>query len=107
MIWKEALPERRFVHLHHTSLVRNYRRQVTKPGDYLFSTTFIPAVLHACSESRHIAIAAGWVLEFCQDGKEGRVWFNFEKDVVYFPNLRTQLWDQRKVSDEMTVVQSG
>ena len=69
MVWKDALPDRRFVHVQHTTMARRKLDKVSvpRPNDYLGSKLPIPGMLHACSESRRIAIEAGWKLEF---GKE-------------------------------------
>jgi len=61
MIWKQALPEGRFVHV---------QCREDSPEGYLFSSTPIPGTLHACSESRKITIATGWSLQFGTESYE-------------------------------------
>ena len=51
----------------------------------VFSTSPIPGTLHACNESRRVATEAGWTLAFGETGDWGRIWFNFERDVLYIP----------------------
>jgi len=55
---------------------------------YLRGPALIPSVLHACRESRRVTIATGWSLVFASQNEgesDGRIWFNFDKDILYLP----------------------
>lgn len=87
-IWKAALPERRFVNVLHNSNADGFWSEILydHADDYFFSRTPVPGLLHACFDSRKIMMEAGWRLEFpSRTEKQGRIWFNLQKDVVYFP----------------------
>jgi hypothetical protein len=78
MIWIEAIPEQRLVHLKDTYITpRHVSNDNTiwdpveswSPDDYLYSNAPIPALLHVCSESRRVAIESGYTLSFGTPGK--------------------------------------
>ncbi|KAI8961388.1 hypothetical protein F5Y11DRAFT_348542 [Daldinia sp. FL1419] len=49
---------------------------------FLHSKAPIPALLHACMESRRVLINAGYQLAFASRNHRLRTWFNFESDVL-------------------------
>lgn len=55
---------------------------------YFWSRTPIPALLHACSESRHAMRLCGYELAFAAENSEPRIWFNFKHDVLYLTGSR-------------------
>jgi len=77
MIWKEAIPKQRFVHVDDTAITRQMQQGLRaeervledrRPDDYIYSTAPIPAMLHASVESRRIAIESGYILAFGRPG---------------------------------------
>jgi hypothetical protein len=61
------------------------RRKTHIRKEQLLSTSYIPGLLHACHESRNLAMKR-WNLSFSVGKEPAKIFFDFSSDIVFIPH---------------------